>query len=59
MITVEFEYKDSMSHGNWNKQSCTAKSLREVIEWYGLGIDCEYHILSMQGYDEESKVLHS
>lgn len=45
MIYVEFEYKDAYSHGEWRKQSCTAKSIGEVIEWYGLGKDCEYRIL--------------
>lgn len=45
MIYIEFEYKDAYSHGEWRKQSCTAKSMKEVIDWYGLGKDCEYRIL--------------
>lgn len=60
MIYVEFEYKDAYSHGEWRKQSCTAKSIGEVIEWYGLdGFACEYHILKVKDLDKESEVIHS
>lgn len=47
MIRVEFEYKDKYTNGNWNQQECTADSLNEVIEWYGLGVDCDYRILKV------------
>lgn len=48
MVAVEFEYKDRYTNGEWHKQSCTADSLSEVIEWYGLGKDCEYRIISIK-----------
>ena len=47
MLQIEFEYKDQYSNGKWNKQSCICSSLQECIEWYGLGVDCEYRILSV------------
>lgn len=48
MLDIEFEYKDELSKGKWNKQQCTMNSLKECIEWYGLGKDCEYRILKIE-----------
>ena len=48
MLHIKFEYKDELSHGKWNKQECTVSSLEECIKIYGLGIDCEYRILSVE-----------
>lgn len=48
MLRIEFEYKDKYSHGNWSKQVCECSSLQECIEWYGLGVDCEYRIISIK-----------
>ena len=48
MVHIKFEYKDEFSHGKWNKQECTVSSLEECIKIYGLGIDCEYRILSVE-----------
>ena len=48
MVHIKFEYKDELSHGKWNKQECTVSSLKECIKIYGLGIDCEYRILSVE-----------
>ena len=48
MIEVEFEYRDSYSRGEWNKQSCVVESIRECREIYGLGVDCEYRITSVK-----------
>lgn len=45
MYTFTFEYRDAYTHGEWRQQSCSADNEREVIEWYGLGIDCEYRNL--------------
>ena len=47
-VHIKFEYKDELSHGKWNKQECTVSSLKECIKIYGLGIDCEYRILSVE-----------
>ena len=48
MVHIKFEYKDELSHGKWNKQESTVSSLKECIKIYGLGIDCEYRILSVE-----------
>ena len=48
MFEIEFEYKDEYTNGKWNKQSCMVSSVEECIRIYGLGVDCEYHILSVK-----------
>lgn len=48
MVRVKFEYKDAMSNGKWNKQECCVSSVEECKRIYGLGIDCEYRILSVE-----------
>lgn len=48
MKKIVFEYKDAMSKGKWNRQTCIMRSLAECIEWYGLGVDCEYRIISVE-----------
>lgn len=48
MVQIKFEYKDEFSHDKWNKQECIVSSLKECIKIYGLGIDCEYRILSIE-----------
>ena len=53
MLQIEFEYKDQYSNGNWNKQTCKCSSLQECIEWYGLGVDCEYRIISVTKVGDE------
>jgi len=45
---IVFEYKDELSKGKWNRQECTVSSLQECIKIYGLGIDCEYRIISVK-----------
>ena len=48
MLKIEFEYRDDYSHGRWNRQSCCMESVKECIDFYGLGKDCEYRILSVE-----------
>ena len=48
MLEIEFEYRDEMSKWEWRKQSCTMSSVEECIEFYGLGVDCDYRILSVK-----------
>lgn len=48
MVRITFEYRDSYNFPNWSKQSCTVESVEKCIEIYGLGIDCEYNILSVE-----------
>lgn len=48
MIRVKFEYRDEYSRGEWRQQECVCTSMKECKEFYGLGIDCEYRILSVE-----------
>lgn len=48
MKKIKFKYKDSLSNGNWNEQECIVSSIDECKRIYGLGIDCDYQILSVQ-----------
>lgn len=48
MIKVKFEYCDEYSKGNWNQQECIVSSIEECKRIYGLGIDCDYRILSVE-----------
>ena len=54
MKHIVFEYKDKLSKGKWNRQECTVSSLQECIEIYGLGIDCEYRIISVKNVADKS-----
>lgn len=48
MVKITFEYKDDYSRGKWNRQECIVSSVEECIKIYGLGIDCEYKIISVE-----------
>ena len=48
MVKVKFEYRDEWSRGKWNEQECIVSSVQECIKIYGLGIDCEYRIISVE-----------
>lgn len=48
MKEIEFEYRDAYSHGEWARQSCIVESVSECKRIYGLGVDCEYRILSVK-----------
>ena len=48
MLKIKFQYRDNCSYPNWNEQECIVSSLRECKELYGLGIDCEYKIISIE-----------
>lgn len=48
MVKVKFEYRDEMSKGEWREQECIVSSVKECKEIYGLGIDCEYRIISVE-----------
>lgn len=51
MLKIIFEYRDDYSHGKWNEQTCVVSSFKKCIEIYGLGIDCEYRIISVEEID--------
>lgn len=48
MVRVKFKYRDELSNGQWREQECSVSSVQECIRIYGLGVDCEYEILSVQ-----------
>ena len=48
MLKITFKYRDQYSNGNWNEQTCIMSSVAECIEVYGLGVDCEYEIVSVE-----------
>jgi hypothetical protein len=48
MVKVVFEYRDDYSYPNWNEQCCVVRSVKECKELYGLGVDCEYRIISVE-----------
>jgi hypothetical protein len=48
MLNIKFEYKDEMSNWEWRKQECIVSSVEECIRIYGLGVDCEYRIISVE-----------
>lgn len=48
MFEIIFEYRDEMSKGEWRRQSCVVSSVEECKRIYGLGIDCEYRIISVK-----------
>lgn len=48
MVRVKFEYADALSNWEWRKQECVVSSVEECIRIYGLGVDCEYRIISVE-----------
>lgn len=48
MLKIKFKYRDNLSNGKWNEQECCVSSVDECIKLYGLGVDCEYEILSVK-----------
>ena len=48
MKRIKFRYRDEYTHGEWRKQECTMDSLEECKSVYGLGVDCDYEIISIE-----------
>lgn len=46
MLHIKFMYRDAHSGIKWNVQECWMPSVEECIKMYGLGVDCEYEIIS-------------
>lgn len=53
-MLIEFKYRDSFSNGKWLKQTCSCDNIEECIKFYGLGRDCEYEILTIDGRSVKS-----
>ena len=51
MLSIVFRYKDSWSNGEWREQHCFMHSVEECTRFYGLGVDCEYEIISIEEAD--------
>lgn len=55
---IEFEYADQMSNWETRKQSCSLYAKNEYearqkcIKLYGLGVDCEYEIMSVKAIEQ-------
>lgn len=48
MLHIKFRYADAMSHWEWREQECFVSSVAECKRIYGLGIDCDYEIISIE-----------
>ena len=48
MLHIKFRYRDELSRGEWRNQECYMSSVAECKKIYGLGVDCEYEILSVE-----------
>ena len=48
MKKIKFKYRDEISNWKWKEQECVVSSVEECIKIYGLGIDCDYQILSVE-----------
>lgn len=48
MVCVKFRYKDQYTNNEWHEQECICESVQQCKEFYGLGIDCEYEIISVE-----------
>lgn len=48
MLEITFKYRDKYSNWQWREQQCIMSSVSECIEIYGLGIDCDYEIVSVK-----------
>lgn len=48
MLHIKFKYRDVYTNGKWNEQECVVSSIAECIRIYGLGVDCEYKIISVE-----------
>lgn len=55
MFDITFKYRDSYTHGQWNTQHCYVSSIEECKRIYGLGIDCEYEIVSVKKIKESDE----
>ncbi len=48
MKHIKFKYRDELSNWKWREQECTCESISECIKIYGLGVDCDYEIISVE-----------
>jgi hypothetical protein len=48
MLKIKFKYRDRYTDGKWSEQECTVSSIETCKRIYGLDIDCEYRIISVE-----------
>lgn len=48
MLKIKFKYRDALSNWEWREQSCIMSSIEECKKIYGLGVDCDYEIISVE-----------
>lgn len=48
MFHIVFEYCDAISGWSWRRQECYVSSVAECKKIYGLGVDCDYRIVSIE-----------
>ena len=48
MLRIVFEYRDKYCYPKWNRQECIMSSVSECKRIYGLGVDCDYRIISIE-----------
>lgn len=48
MKHIVFEYCDRYTNGKQNRQECWVSSVDECKRIYGLGVDCEYRLISVE-----------
>lgn len=48
-MRIVFEYRDERTRGRWSRRECWVRDKAQAIEIYGLGTDCEYRILEVDG----------
>ena len=53
MLRIKFKYRDQLSNWQWREQSCVMPSVKDAINIYGLGVDCDYEITSVEEIDEQ------
>ena len=53
MLEITFKYCDAYTNGGWNEQTCIVSSVEECKRIYGLGIDCDYMIVSVKKLESE------
>lgn len=41
-------WMDAYTNGEWREQTCVVESVKKCKELYGLGIDCDYRIISVE-----------
>lgn len=56
MVHIVFEYADAMSNWEWRRQECIVSSVEKCKEIYGLGIDCDYRIISITPVEKDSSL---